>query len=199
MDAAGLAKGLAALKPAKSQVVLTVLALGGLLLVWQGGALLADEKAGGWMVGPGCLLLGAVFWGWLKSQPDVDLDKATQTKLGLADGSHLTTDMRVLRDKGATENLATLLGALIERQPLPEPAGLIDAQGQIISDSGDAAKAQALAINKEVEAWKLQVAGRLPGVLGGSTVMQTHEPIAEGQAIPEPPQTTEPSVIVGPA
>lgn len=172
MSAGAIAKTVAGLKPARSQVVLFALAIGSIGLIWQGGVLLADGKAGGWLVGPGCLLIIAVVFGWFKSQPDVDLDKAIQTQFGLPDGTLLTTDSRVLKDKSATENLATILGALAERQSLPPAAALIDDKGQIIPNSAEAAQAHIAAINQEVEAWKLNAAARLPEALGGTAVIQ---------------------------
>lgn len=186
MSAEALAKGLTGLKPARSQVVLLALAIGGIWLIWQGGVLLAEDKAGGWLVGPGCLLTLAVVVGWFRSQPDVDLDRATKTQLDLPDGTLLTTDSRVLRDKGGTENLATILGALAERQTLPPPAGLIDPNGQIIPNSAEAAQVQVAAINQEVEGWKLNAAARLPEALAGAAIVQP-PPLAPGAEPPEPP------------
>lgn len=96
--------------------------------------------------------LGVGYWAWIKSQSDVDLEYAQPTQIALPDGTKITTDSRTLRSIDGLRGLTQLCAEALNRKPLPDPDGLVDANAQVISNSKADALAATDAINKATQA-----------------------------------------------
>jgi hypothetical protein len=90
-------------------------------------------------------LLGAVSFGallvmWSKSQADSDLAAAVPT----------STDVRALTSPKALENLVKVVEVLLNRRPLPRPAGLVGPQGELVPGTEDVARTAVDNINRDI-------------------------------------------------
>jgi hypothetical protein len=100
-------------------------------------------------------LLGAVSFGallvmWSKSQADSDLAAAVPTSITAADGTKLSTDVRALTSPKALENLVKVVEVLLNRRPLPRPAGLVGPQGELVPGTEDVARTAVDNINRDI-------------------------------------------------
>lgn len=184
-------------RPVRSQVFLVSIAVvAGIAVICGTGLLAFDKVAGWWFLLFAILLVGADFWAWTKSQSDVDLDESHPTKLALPDGATLSTDSRILRSPEGVKAIAQLFQNIISRRPLPEPAGLVDENTQILPDS----KAEALALASQINSQTQATTNALLDALGmGAAVdppliQQTSGITSKGPDEP-PPQNLNSPVI----
>lgn len=90
--------------------------------------------------------------GWWKSQADVDSENAHPTSLKLPDGTTISSDPRTIRDPQSIRHVLQLLEVSINRKPLPDADGLVDADLKVIPGSTESAQAATLQINNAVQA-----------------------------------------------
>lgn len=166
----GIAKAKIAIRPRGSQAFLVTLAVVGGVSVVSGFGLLALGRPGGVAATTiGVSILVAACIGWLLSHREADLDGAHATTIvDQSSGVSVSTDSRVIAAPASIRGLAQLFEALAHRKPLPEPDGLVDAEGRPIPDSKETAVAEVQKINEELQEQTMstirQLAGDDPGV-----------------------------------
>jgi hypothetical protein len=96
----------------------------------------------------GAVSFGALFFMWSRSQADSDLAAAVPTSITAADGTKLSTDVRALASPKALDNLLKVVEVLLNRRPLPRPAGLVGPQGELIPGTEAAANIAVENINR---------------------------------------------------
>ena len=175
-------------RPAHSQVVLVALAIISVVPLLLGAYLLAGDKTAGWaFVVIGSALAAAVLWAWTRSQADIDLVGSHPTKLISADGASVSTDSRVLARPGGTESISTMLAAMmVDRRPLPMPAGTVASNGTLIPNSESEALALASQINKSVEDLNARATEQLRDAMRGPTALQGAMPHVDVLPIASP-------------
>lgn len=91
-------------------------------------------------------------WAWNRSQQDADSGNAQATTITAPDGTSVSTDVRVMRSPEAVESLLQLTAVALYRKPLPEPSGLVDDFGAVMSNSEAQAQVVVARINAAVQA-----------------------------------------------
>lgn len=82
---------------------------------------------------------GAVFL-ISKSQRDQDLANAAPINMSNRDGVNISLDARLAPQFGTPQEMWGQLGAILNRQPLPMPSGMLDKNGQMIPNSANQAQ-----------------------------------------------------------
>lgn len=123
-------------------------------------------------------LLGSVGFGallhmWSKSQADSDLAAAVPTSFTAADGTTLSTDVRALTSPKALDSLLKVVEVLLNRRPLPPPAGFVGPKGELIPGTEDAAGIAIANVNKDI----LAMTGNAIDDLGLSVPNTNHLPM----------------------
>ena len=90
--------------------------------------------------------------GWWRSQNSIDMSNANPTQITDSNGNNLITDTRVLESDNAIFQLGVLLQSFGARNPLPEPEGLVNENGERIPDTKDKAKEVVEEINSKLSA-----------------------------------------------
>ena len=130
-----------ALKPQGSQIVLvssTILA--GICLVISFYFLWMDKDHAWIPLLVGASIFTSVVISWFKSQKDTDLNHANPTTLQNNDGSLVQIDTRALMTPEGIQLLEKIMSIFANREPLPEPDGMIDDKGNPVPDSQSRAK-----------------------------------------------------------
>jgi hypothetical protein len=160
-------------RPARSQVVLVALTVMAIISLIFGGGLFIFDKLIGWLfVAISIILGGVVVWCWLKSHRDTDLAQSHPTKYTMADGSHLSTDSRLLSTQDGAKQLAHFLELFALRQPLPEPSGTVNSNLLPIPNSTLEATERVKKLNEENQLFHDQTLTALRQHLGNGTVTQ---------------------------
>lgn len=140
------------LRSSKSQVVLVLVVLIAAACYLGGIAFLWHEKPHAWVP----LLLGSflfifVFGAWFKAQRDTDLENSQPTSISDAHGNEISTDIRALKSPEFIQILNQVFCTGANREPLPEPDGMVDEQGVPIRDSATKACERVDAVNYEAQ------------------------------------------------
>lgn len=160
-------------RPDRSQVVLVSLIIGSIVSLILGAILIAIDKQGWVFVALAVVLMGAVVWGWQRSQRDTDLAQAHPTTVALSDGANLSTDSRIFSSQDRVQNFVQLVEALALRKPLPEPSGLVDSNGSVIPGSMQEAVRVVDNINEETQMFHDQTLERLRKGMKGDDIPQS--------------------------
>lgn len=149
------------LRPRGSQTLLTVLAVIAALALFTGFYFLWHKPNLAWVpLIIGVLGFAACFVGWYRAQPHVDLESPKATSiLSHETGMEIHTDSRTLASRQAVQGLGELFSTLAQRQPLPEPDGLVDSAGAPVPNSKEDAAARVRTANSEAEALFRETAG----------------------------------------
>lgn len=141
------------MRPTHSQVFLVSTAIvAGISVICSTIIFVAGQPIGGsFFLFFAAVVLGGGYWAWIKSQSDVDLEHAQPTQIALPDGTEIITDSRTLRSIDGIRGLTQLCAEMLNRKPLPEADGLVDAKAQVIPDSKADAVAATDAINKATQ------------------------------------------------
>lgn len=120
----------------KSQVVLVLLVLIASASYIIGFAFLWFDKVGSWVpILLGSIIFIFVFVAWFRAQNDTDLENARPTSLTDSNGNTVSTDVRSLKSPELIQILNKLFCVGANREPLPLPDGMVDKNGQPISNS----------------------------------------------------------------
>lgn len=137
---------------AKSQSVLVLLIVVGLICYVSGFAFMWYEKPGYWVpLILGSLIFTFVFHAWYKAQNDTDLENSLPTSINDCFGNSVSTDMRALKSPEFVQVLHDLFSVGANREPLPEPDGLVNEQGKPIPNSRQEASKAVTKVNSEAE------------------------------------------------
>lgn len=157
------------IKPRGSQVFLVSLSVLSAVCFGLGAWLLSDQNTSGyWFVAAGVLLPLSCFPFWWRSQSDIDQGAPHPTTIALSNGNVITLDSRLLVSGTAIDGLGRL-AEVFNRQPLPAPDGLIDANKQVIPNSSAEAVAKVNALNQETHLRSQQIAEALNITVSSST------------------------------
>ena len=175
------------LRPMQSQVVLAVVATGGILAMVAGWQLLSSGNFFGLLFfGFAVAVLIAVLICWDRSRRDVDMASGQPTKVITSDGASVVTDSRLLASADSSRNLGLLLLAISDRQPLPMPKGKVADDGTIVLASEAQAQEEARRINAEAQIATLAVSGTIRQAIQGASSLQRAPDMHE-----TPPANTE--------
>ncbi len=117
-------------KPERSQVFVVALLIVGALCLIMGFILLLLQNSDFWMpLLIGLVLIAISIFLWLISYKNIDMAGSVPTTItDKSSGFSLTTDARTLTE--TLQNFEMIFSVLGHRKPLPEPDGLVDADGR---------------------------------------------------------------------
>lgn len=152
MDPSGFTKLLSNLKPAGSNVLLTILALGGLWVVGKGVELVSmtppRDGFGAGLIGIGSLIIVGVFVGFWRSSKVQDLKGGELALESDKEGKvKLTADTSILADLDQFRAISDLVSTVAHREPLPPPTGVLDEQLNPVPNTAQAAQAKVDEVN----------------------------------------------------
>jgi len=168
------------LRPMHSQVVLAVIAVGGILSMVAGWQLLSSGNSFGLLFfGLAVIIVGAVLICWERSRGDIDLADSQPTKVIAPDGSSVVTDTRLLTSAEGSRIVGMLFTAIGERVPLPPPQGKVADDGTVIVASEAQAQDEARLINAEAEAATLALGSNIREAFQGASSVQRVDDVLE--------------------
>ena len=156
MNAPSTWSWLSGLKPKGSHVLLCVLAsIGAWIASWGADLIRQGETArmSGFVIFfTGILIIGAVVFGWLRSFTHRELAGGLTEVQRTADGHiSIRSDIRLFTDPNTLRGFTEVLNTAAHMQPLPQPAGVVDAKGNPVPDSEQRAAQLTAAINKQTQ------------------------------------------------
>ena len=140
------------LKPQGSQTVLVVSTMLAGICLLSGFYFLWKDKGSAWvplLIGVG--IFGSVILSWFKSQKDIDLKRTSPTTLQNNDGVLVQIDTRALMAPEGIQLLEKIMTIFANREPLPEPDGIIDSKGTPVPNSQNIAKGIVDRANEEAK------------------------------------------------
>lgn len=133
-------------------------------------------------VPPTVIGCAALYWacrGWLKAQHNADSAGAIPTTIvDRSRGVELQTDSRALSSAEAMKGLGNLFQAIGFREPLPEPDGLVNANGTPIPNSKNEAAARVARANGEAEQIIREVASAFCSKSSGQAQSLTEQQVS---------------------
>ena len=139
-------------KPAKSQVVLVALIITSTICYVAGFMFLWYKPDISWVpLTIASLILFAVYRAWNRSQNDIDLAGSAPTQFTDAVGNSITTDTRALSSPQVVQNIEHLFSGLCHREPLPNPNGLVDNDGNPVPGSEEEAIERVRKVNETAQ------------------------------------------------
>ncbi len=141
-----------AVSSSKSQSVIVIVSLAATICYLIGFAFIWFEKNYIWIpFAAGTLLYLFVFCAWFKAQSDTDLDSSVPTSISDSRGITVSTDARSLKSPELIQLLNNVFECAANREPLPEPDGLVDKEGKPIPNSKMEATEKVVQANKRAQ------------------------------------------------
>lgn len=166
----------------KSQSVIVIVSLAATVCYLVGFAFIWFEKNYIWVpFAAGTLLYLFVFCAWYKAQSDTDLESSVPTSISDSRGTTVSTDARSLKSPALIQLLYNVFECAANREPLPEPDGLVDAFGQPIPNSKAAATEKVDQANKKAQ----ESVDTMQSILGGAERMDPALGIVEEHCVEE--------------
>lgn len=150
MNVSAAVKAMLSFTPEKSQIFVVISSLISLACFSVSFAFLWAEKER-WEVPLICgsLILLVSFIAWAISHRGAELAGGESTEIRLTSTElYLKTDTRNEVDKSILQGISEHISVIVNRQPLPVPAGKIGVDGSVIAGSEDLAKLEVERLNK---------------------------------------------------
>ncbi|ENG8027130.1 hypothetical protein ABVF67_004232 [Vibrio parahaemolyticus] len=166
----------------KSQSVIVIVSVAATVCYLVGFAFIWFEKNYIWIpFAAGTLLYFFVFCAWYKAQSDTDLESSVPTSISDSRGTTVSTDARSLKSPELIQLLNNLFECAANREPLPEPDGLVDAVGQPIPNSKAAATEKVSQANQKAQ----ESVDNMQSIFGGVERMEPALGIVEEHCVEE--------------
>lgn len=138
--------------PSRSQVVLVLLVVGGIVFSFVGFYFLWNNKEYSWVP----FLCSAIFVilafvGWCLSRFSTDMDGGSPTQFFGPGGVGFATDSRSLLSPASMQSIERVMSMMIHRQPLPEGDGLVGKDGEPVPGMKRKANSHIQDINSSVD------------------------------------------------